>query len=112
MTKTLRPCPFCGGEPDPIPGEFGDNAFVECTVCRSVGPDARTTHEAVQVWNTRRVWQPIDTAPKDRPILVYAPGREGLPALFAECQWHPDAGFCVDKIREPTLWTELPESEG
>jgi hypothetical protein len=55
-----------------------------------------------------RAWHPIETAPKDREIVVYAPGREGLGELVSLCQWHPDAGFCIDELREPTLWTEKP----
>ena len=51
-------------------------------------------------------WQPIETAPRDgRLIVVYAPGRDGLPAIICPCSWHPDAGFCVDEIREPSHWT-------
>lgn len=54
-------------------------------------------------------WMPInDRTPKDHPILVYAPAREGLPPLMSVCQWHPDAGFCIDELREPTIWTTLP----
>lgn len=46
----------------------------------------------------------IENAPKDRTILVWAPGREGLPAMFALCKWHPDAGFCIDELRQPIMW--------
>ena len=53
-------------------------------------------------------WQPIETAPKDRPIVVYAPARDGLPEMASICQWHEDAGFCIDEIREPTHWVEKP----
>ena len=52
-------------------------------------------------------WQPIDSAPQDRPILVYAPPREGLSELYSVCQYHPDAGFCIDELREPTHYVEL-----
>ena len=54
------------------------------------------------------IWSRIDSAPKDRPIIVYCPERHGLPAMASICQWHPDAGFCVDELREPTCWTEIP----
>lgn len=53
-------------------------------------------------------WALIENAPRDRPIVVYAPGRDGLQEMASICQWHPDAGFCIDELREPTLWTELP----
>lgn len=54
-------------------------------------------------------WQPIETAPKDRAILVWAPGRDGLSPLHSVCIWHPDAGFCIDELREPKYWMHLPE---
>ena len=53
-------------------------------------------------------WQPIETAPQDRPIVVYAPARDGLQEMASICQWHPDAGFCIDELREPTHWTPIP----
>ena len=54
-------------------------------------------------------WKPIDeNTPKDRLILVYAPCCDGLGDLITTCLWHDDAGFCIDMIREPTHWQELP----
>ena len=50
----------------------------------------------------------METAPKDRIILVWAPEREGLPAMFSLCLWHEDAGFCIDELRVPTWWRDLP----
>lgn len=58
----------------------------------------------------KRQWQPIETAPHDHRVLVYAPGREGLPPIMCTCEWHPDAGFCVDELRSPTHWMPLPEA--
>lgn len=52
-------------------------------------------------------WQPITTAPRERWIEVLCPAREGLPQLISKCKWHPDAGFCVDELRETTHWREL-----
>lgn len=54
-------------------------------------------------------WQPIETAPKDRAIIVFAPGEDprwegSLGDLVTLCKWHPDAGFCVCELREPTHW--------
>jgi hypothetical protein len=51
------------------------------------------------------------TAPRDRPIIVYCPEKHGLQAMASICEWHPDAGFCVDELREPTCWTEIPTQE-
>lgn len=54
--------------------------------------------------------QPIETAPRDgTQVLVWAPGRDGLPSMFSLCAWHPDAGFCVDEFREPALWWPKPD---
>jgi len=53
-------------------------------------------------------WQPIETALRDRMILVYAPAYEGLPEIVGPCRWHEDAGFCVDELRFPTLWRLMP----
>lgn len=55
-------------------------------------------------------WRPMGTAPPNRLIIVWAPGAEfDLPDIFALCKWHPDAGFCIDELRQPELWTEIPE---
>jgi hypothetical protein len=53
-------------------------------------------------------WRPADDAPKDRLITVFAPSKEGLPPIVCSCQWHEDAGFCVDEIREVTHFVPLP----
>lgn len=54
-------------------------------------------------------WQTMDNAPKDRKIIVYAPGVEwGLPDIVSFCEWHSNAGFCVDELRYPTMWQEQP----
>lgn len=54
-------------------------------------------------------WMPIESAPEDPDLLVevYAPAREGLKAIVCACQWHPDAGHCVDEIRYVTHWRPL-----
>lgn len=59
---------------------------------------------------SRSAWQHIETAPKDRMILVYAPAREGLDDLRGVCIWHPDAGFCIDELRCVTHWMPLPKA--
>ena len=60
-------------------------------------------------------WQPIETAPRDRPVEVYAPAPDparwheavcDLPPMAALIQWHPDGGFCVCTIREATHWRD------
>lgn len=62
-------------------------------------------------------WQPMATAPTDREIEVYVPGenpdlyRHPLPEKVCRCQWHPDAGFTVDDLRDATRWRDLPKEE-
>lgn len=53
-------------------------------------------------------WRLIDDdTPRDRLILVFAPGAPfELTDLVCLCQWHPDAGYCVCEIRDPTHWAE------
>ena len=54
-------------------------------------------------------WQTIESAPKDREILVYAPAYQDLRFLISVCKWHESAGFCIDELRQPTHWMELPK---
>lgn len=73
----------------------------------------RQAEKIVSVLNTpaptQAGWRSIDTALKDGTlILVWAPGREGLPPLYSLCAWHKDAGFCIDELRSPTHWQPLP----
>lgn len=49
-------------------------------------------------------WLPIETAPEDELIIVFAPGVQDLNDLVSLCQYHPSAGFCVDELRQPTHW--------
>lgn len=59
-------------------------------------------------------WRDIASAPRDgTAILVFAPGEDPrwsprLSDLVSVCAWHPDAGFCVCELREPTHWMPLP----
>jgi len=62
-------------------------------------------------------WQPIETIPTDankpwderRFWLLYAPEREGLPAMQSVCRYHDDAGWCIDELRTATHGQPLPE---
>ena len=56
-----------------------------------------------------REWRTMESAPRDQRILLYAPGDPySLPDLISVCEWHPDAGFCICELREPTHWRPLP----
>ena len=69
-------------------------------------------------------WQPIETAPRDRPILLYRPGAVGdrrvSPGGWNGCRYHSnprpywdcfvantDTRWCRDF--PPTHWMDLPE---
>lgn len=54
-------------------------------------------------------WKPIETAPKDREIIVYAPSRYDLDDMVSKCKFHEDAGFCIDELRIPMYWIDKPE---
>lgn len=54
-------------------------------------------------------WKPIETAPKDREILVYAPPYQELRCLKQVIAHHDSAGYCIDELRYPTHWQELPK---
>lgn len=54
-------------------------------------------------------WQRMESAPLDREVHVYAPAAHGLDAFYTKAAHHPDAGFCVCELREPTLWRPTTE---
>lgn len=48
---------------------------------------------------------PIETAPTDgTTVLVWADPLEGLDGFFTLAAYHPDAGWCVDELREAVWW--------
>jgi hypothetical protein len=56
-------------------------------------------------------WLRIETAPTDgTPIEVWAPGIQELEPVQCLCVYHPDVGFCVDELREPTHWRHADPS--
>jgi hypothetical protein len=87
--------------------EVSSDAWYQRAECAMRAREALTHASSVRV-PAPVEWQPIETAPKDRDIVVYAAEREGLPGFFSLCRWHPDAGFCVDELREPEWWAEPP----
>ena len=54
-------------------------------------------------------WLPIENAPKDRYVRVFAPAYQDLPSLQQVCKWHESAGFCIDELRTPTHYKELDD---
>lgn len=61
--------------------------------------------------------QPIETAPQDgTEVWVYvaeesAGWDDPLPAFECKAAYHPDAGWCVDELRQVTHWRPLRENE-
>ena len=63
----------------------------------------------VEAKNIGAGWMPIETAPTDGTLLlVFAPSYEGLPSMYSLCAYHPDAGFCIDELRSPSHWRQIP----
>jgi hypothetical protein len=51
-------------------------------------------------------WRPIAEAKQDgTPVMVYVAEKDGLPAFKCITAYHPDAGWCVDELREATHFT-------
>jgi hypothetical protein len=89
--------------------DTGDNG--DTTWCDDPAPGVNDDPKnaiAYRRLDLNHTWQPIETAPRDRPIVVYAPAYDGLPAIVGIVQYHSDAGFCVDELRHVTLWMDAP----
>lgn len=55
-------------------------------------------------------WQPIATAPTDGTrVLLYVPPYFTLPSFQCVGQYHPNAGWCVDELRDASYWMPLPD---
>jgi hypothetical protein len=94
-----------GNDPLPLKGEGGSSFQGEpATAHYKWNPSVCEWEPLGPGMQLQPGWQPIEGAPKDRAIRVYAPGREGLPGITCMCEWHPDAGFCVDEVRVVTHW--------
>lgn len=116
----MSECPFCGRDPF----HYVDNGVgmeAVAVTCCELGD---------QLFRGNEQWQPIETAPKDRSILLGAPGRstEGHwlvppPVYLGDCGgecrcpeyedsdekpgwWSMDGGFTED--HPPTHWRPLP----
>lgn len=121
QTEELKPCPFCGGEPETLVS--GDDvdlwAYVSCSICDAQGKEVyfsdggRTAKQvAAEYWNNRaNEWQPIETAPKDASRILIYDDEFGRGIVY----WHLNRKcWCSDEDSildywEPTHWQPLPE---
>lgn len=56
-------------------------------------------------------WRPIETAPRDRQILLYIPGKGAIEGWWFSSPKEIDDGWetIVGFWGDPTGWTELPD---
>ena len=66
----------------------------------------RAAAAAIERLSAGSRWRDMSSARKDRPIWVWCPAYQDLSPIVSLCEWHPDAGFCVDELRTPALWTD------
>lgn len=80
-------------------------------------PDQFLSALSAAGWVAEQGWQPIETAPQDRMVLVYAPSPDptrwhtsvcDLSPIICAAKWHPEGGWCVCEIREVTHWRPVP----
>ena len=64
-----------------------------------------------QLDNATKSWKPISTAPRDgSQIVVYCPSAHGIDHMASIAAYEDYAAFCVDELREPTLWIPIPNA--
>ena len=51
--RPLKPCPFCGNEPNPTPTGAAYGYAIECFTCEYQGPWGDSHELAIYAWNTR-----------------------------------------------------------
>ena len=87
----------------------GDTVIMSLAAKNAMERRIEALEDYIRARYTQGRWRPIDTAPTDgTPVLVYAPEYGGLPELMSVCQWHADAGWCIDELRQPTDWMPMP----
>ncbi|PZO78480.1 MAG: hypothetical protein DI629_12345 [Mesorhizobium amorphae] len=65
QAEALKPCPFCGSEPEWNLGKKGDGSewrYIACSNCEAIGPHAHTRSIQVADWN-RRATSPTPSSP-------------------------------------------------
>lgn len=60
-------------------------------------------------------WVRVEDVPLEwedgRWLMYYAPAYEGLPPLHGPVSYHPDAGWCVDELRQVSHLALFPEAK-
>jgi len=56
----IKPCPFCGFEPEGTDGEFVETqgskwGALGCNDCGMVGPEVRTNYDPIAKWKDRAI---------------------------------------------------------
>lgn len=116
MTKTPQPCPFCGSGAIECE-ELGYNGLGHhaCGECGAHGPIAEKTVEAsLALWDKRAPsWQPIESAPKDRLLLLSRfdwPRALGVPAPVKVGGWREREWEIFGASWRPTHWMPIPKT--
>lgn len=109
----LKPCPFCGAEPES--GAWDEYGLaIQCSSNLSKCPInpacSGYDHQAtIERWNTRAPqWQPIETAPKDGTHLLLFGDGDMVVAYFNVGYGTWDDGDHHDDIQGLTHWQQLP----
>lgn len=117
MTNQLKACPFCGGHAQT---DFidGGTCRIECYQCDCHTAHLDTPEQAIAAWNRRAPverqapeWMPIETAPKDKRVLVWS-GQEIYAADWAKNIFTGDEAWIVAEwgddreqvLVRPTHW--------
>jgi len=119
----LKSCPFCGGNDlDERISELPMN-YIHCKSCGAEGPMTSDSFGSKEeAWNARADdWMPIETAPKDKFVLVYFESGQMCAAINTICTskygvdydiriWAKrKKAFVLDELRGLTHWMHLPQ---
>jgi len=76
-TPNLLPCPFCG-----------------------------SIDKAIAAWNQSSTWQPIETAPRDKPLRLWGnfANNSDMPSREITGQWHEGQSAWSEWCEPPSDW--------